>query len=66
MIDMTELAGLGEQRNAALSEVDALTEQIRVKALEALAGGARKIAVANASGITRPTLDKWLAAAEVN
>ena len=61
MPSLQRLADLGAQRMALLAEVDTLTEQIRVEAIAAVRAGHEKLYVARDAGVTRRTLDRWLA-----
>ena len=57
------LMGLDRLRREVVAVHEALTEvegRRRVAAVAAVRGGASKVSVAAAAGVTRQTLDKWL------
>lgn len=58
---LEELAGLGAQRQALLAEVEQATDRLRVAAVAAVKAGHSKFYVARDAGVTRRTLDKWIA-----
>lgn len=60
MPDLERLERLGEERRAVLASLLRATMLVRGEAVARYVGGAAKVDICRAAGVSRPTLDAWL------